>query len=133
MSKFIFNLSPWAFLQDRLGLSSVCHRKTMCVKGSGKTLTLELEANSGRKWILTALSVNFIPLGAALNHNNIILILCFQYLIKENVKMPNYMQMMSFQIGFLNVIRDSVRPMSTHAYKCAQPTYTFLTGSYTSG
>lgn len=40
--------------------------------------------------------------------------------------MPNYMQMMSSQIGFTDGIRGSVRRISSHAFKCARPTYAFL-------
>lgn len=40
--------------------------------------------------------------------------------------MPNYMQMMSSQIGFMDGIRGGVGRRSSHACKCARPTYAFL-------
>lgn len=40
--------------------------------------------------------------------------------------MPNYMQMMSSQIGFMDGMRGSVRWISSHICKCARPTYAFL-------
>lgn len=66
MSKFIYTRVYGHFFKMRMVPCSVCHR-TVCVKSAGKHRHLKQENTEGRKWILTAFRVSYVPLRAAIS------------------------------------------------------------------